>query len=279
MAKDTTISIPTAMCDALGEKAAVPLFNKLMQLEGKPFRDVPGRKTSQVTIGGKSYFIKQHYGVGWLEIIKNILAIKKPVLSAMTEVEAIRELTLAEIETTPLVAFGERGYNPARLQSFVITEDLGDIISLDNFCASWPQNPPDPRFKAMLVTALAELAAKLHGAGMCHRDFYLCHFALKKSDFQSGELNLVLMDLHRMLFDQRSNSKAFMKDIAALVFSTRDCGFDEEDWALFRAHYLPKNDAFWAQVFKRADALYAKFHSSKFQARLQTEKDSLEVSR
>lgn len=277
MAKDTTLSIPTTICDALGEKAVGPLFDMIMQLEGKVYRDVTRRKTSQVEIDGQSYFIKQHYGVGWGEVFKNLLSFKKPVLSAMTEVNAIRELSVNGISTTPLVAFGERGYNPAKMQSFVMTEDLGEIITLEDFCASWRDNPPDPRFKAMLIKALAELAGKLHAAGLCHRDFYLCHFVIKKSDFNAGNLNLILIDLHRMLFKQAPNGKVAMKDIAALVFSAKDCGFNDEDWALFKAHYLPQSDDFWTLVFARADRLHEKYHSDKFQARLREERDGLEV--
>jgi len=76
LAQDTTLSIPTTLCDALGESAVGPLFDMIMQLEGKVFRDVPRRKTSQVQIGGQSYFIKQHFGVGWPEVIKNLLSLK-----------------------------------------------------------------------------------------------------------------------------------------------------------------------------------------------------------
>jgi hypothetical protein len=36
------------------------VFAAMMGLSGKAFRDVPGRKTMQVEIGGKYYFIKQH---------------------------------------------------------------------------------------------------------------------------------------------------------------------------------------------------------------------------
>ncbi len=277
MAKDTTLSIPTMICDALGENAVGPLFDMIMQLEGKVYRDVPRRKTSQVEIGGQSYFIKQHYGVGWGEVIKNLLSFKKPVLSAMTEVNAIRELSVHGISTTPLVAFGERGYNPAKMQSFVMTEDLGEIIALEDFCADWQDTPPDPRFKAMLIKALAELAGKLHAAGLCHRDFYLCHFVMKKSDFKAGNLSLILIDLHRMLFKQPPNGKAVMKDIAALIFSAKDCGFNDEDWALFKQHYLPQSEDFWTLAFARAERLYEKFHSDKFQARLREEQDGLEV--
>lgn len=260
------------------------LFASLMQLEGKAFRDVKGRKTMQVNLNfankgvgmaNQSYFIKQHFGVGWGEIFKNFLSFKKPVLGAMTEVNAIKKLSEIGIVTTPLVAYGQQGCNPATQQSFLLTEDLGDIISLEDLCANWKNNPPDPKFKQMLVIALAELAAKLHGAGLCHRDFYLCHFVIQKKTFAQGKLELVLIDLHRMLQNQPSDGKAVMKDIAGLIFSAKDSGFTAQDWDLFKAHYLPQSESFWQKVELRTDKLYEKFHSEKFQERLKQEKSKL----
>ena len=260
------------------------LFASFMQLQGKAFRDVKGRKTMQVNlnfankgvgVANQSYFIKQHFGVGWGEIFKNFLSFKQPVLGALTEVEAIKKLAEIGIATTPLVAYGQKGCNPATLQSFLLTEDLGDIISLEDLCADWKNNPPDQKFKHMLIVALAELAAKLHGAGLCHRDFYLCHFVIQKKTFAAGKLELVLIDLHRMLQNQPSDGQAVMKDIAGLIFSAKDSGFTAEDWDLFKAHYLPQTENFWQKVELRTDKLYEKFHSEKFQARLKQEKSAL----
>jgi UDP-glucose:(heptosyl)LPS alpha-1,3-glucosyltransferase/heptose I phosphotransferase len=236
---------------------------------------VPGRKTIQVNLGTKSYFIKQHFGVGWGEIAKNLLSFKEPILGAMTEVKAIQKLYEIDIPTTPLVAYGQQGCSPASMRSFVMTEDLGDIVSLEDLCADWQTNPPDERFKQKLIQALAQLAAKLHSAGLCHRDFYLCHFVLKKQTLAQDSINLYLIDLHRMLQGQSSNGIAVMKDIAGLYFSAIDSGFSEEDWLLFRQYYLPQSSAFWRQVEQRAQQLYAKFHSEKFQKRLSAEKSGL----
>ena len=113
------------------------VFEALMQMPGKAFRDVPGRKTIQVAFGSKSYFIKQHFGVGWGEIFKNLISFKTPILGAMTEVHAIQKLDEIGIPTTPLVAYGQQGCSPASMRSFVMTEDLGDIDSLEDICANW----------------------------------------------------------------------------------------------------------------------------------------------
>jgi UDP-glucose:(heptosyl)LPS alpha-1,3-glucosyltransferase/heptose I phosphotransferase len=250
-------------------------FAAMMQLQGKAFRDVKGRRTIQIKLGEHSYFVKQHFGVGWAEIIKNLVTFKKPILGAMTEVNAIQQLTQLGIPTTPLVAYGQRGRNPASLQSFVMTEDLGDIVSLEEVCADWVNNSPDAAFKQKLIIAVAELAAKLHQVGMCHRDFYLCHFVLKQAELKQGMLKLYLIDLHRMLQQQSTKGTAVMKDIAGLYFSAMACGLDADDIALFKQHYLPQNEAFWQQVCARAQKLYAKFNSEKFQKRLALEKQAI----
>jgi len=265
------LAVPDVIKQSLGSDDT---FDALMQLQGKAFRDVKGRKTIQVELAGKIYFLKQHFGVGWGEIFKNLLSFKKPILGAMTEVHAIERLEQLGIATTPLVAYGQRGSNPAKLQSFVLTQDLGDIISLEDLCADWQNNPPDAEFKRRLVIALAQLAARLHGAGLCHRDFYLCHFVLKKAELAQGDgdIALIVIDLHRMLAGQPSSGSAVMKDVAGLYFSTMDYGFNADDWALFRQYYLPQTDNFWTRVEARANKLYAKFHSEKFQNRLSAEK-------
>jgi heptose I phosphotransferase len=252
------------------------VFEACMRLQGKAFRHVPGRKTMQVNLGNKSYFIKQHFGVGWAEIVKNLVSLKKPIYSAMTEVSAIQKLTEIGIPTTPLVAYGQQGGNPASVRSFVITEDLGDIVSLEDLCADWQQNPPEVQFKQNLIIAIAQLAKKFHSAGLSHRDFYLCHFVLKKIDLESGNLNLHLIDLHRMLHGQKPNGGAVMKDISGLMFSAMDCGFTEEDWNLFKQYYLQQSGGFWMQVEARSKALYRKFHSDKFQKRLTFENSTLD---
>ena len=250
------------------QQEGLSMFEHAMNLQGKVFRSVVGRKTMQIDIAGKSYFIKQHFGVGWGEIVKSFLSGKTPIIGAMTEVNAIQKLDEIGIPTTPLVAYGQRGCNPASMRSFVLTEDLGDIDSLEDICADWHENPPDAAFKRKIIIAMAQLAAKLHSAGLCHRDFYLCHFALKKAELAQGKIKYYLLDLHRMLQSQQPNSSAVMKDIAGLYFSMLDFGFDAEDLALFKQEYLPQNADFWRKVEARANALYSKFHSEKFQKRL-----------
>ena len=265
------------------------VFEAVINLQGKAFRDVLGRKTMRVQINNKNYFIKQHFGVGWREIFKNLISFKMPILGAMTEVNAIKKLDKIGIATTPLVAYGQRGYNPATMQSFLITEDLGDIVSLEEMLQDSKTYPMTDESKRLMLIAVAKIAAKLHGAGqskaLAHRDFYLCHFVLSRQNAVAHHYNLNLIDLHRMLQNQSPNGNAVMKDIAGLYFSmlqnglgAQDLGardLDAQDLSLFKQHYLPQTAVFWAKVDKRANKLFSKFNSAKFQQRLAKEKAAI----
>lgn len=260
-----TLEVPQSFSRALGEGDT---FERIMQLQGQVFRDVPGRRTLRFVLGGKGYFVKQHFGVGWREIFKNLLTLRLPILSAVTEARAIKKLDALGIPTTPLVAYGCRGASPASLRSFVITEDLGDIISLETICADWPRNPPDVGFKRRLIKAVAETARKFHEHGMNHRDFYICHFCLDNQKLPQNEIHLYLIDLHRVGIRSHIRQSDRLKDMAALYFSAMDIGLKQRDYLLFLKVYrnrplrtlLQSESDFWRQVNLRAIFLYRKFH-------------------
>ncbi|SNR94630.1 heptose I phosphotransferase [Methylobacillus rhizosphaerae] len=244
------------------------IFAAVMDLQGQVFRDVPGRKTIRVDIAGQSCFIKQHFGVGWGEIFKNLLAFKLPIISADTERRAIEALGRIGIATTPLAGYGERGCSPASRQSFLITHDLGDILSLETLAEQWAVTPPEPRFKRHLLIEVASLAARLHDSGLNHRDFYLCHICLDLPRLRQGDIHLYLIDLHRVGIRETIRSRDRMKDMAALYFSAMNAGLSARDYLRFLRRYrgrsiritLQEERDFWRQVQVRAIRLYIKLH-------------------
>jgi len=250
------------------EAANGDIFSTIMQMGGEVFRDVPGRRTIKVKLGKNSYFIKQHFGVGWHEIFKNLFTFRLPVLSALTEWRAIQKLDEIGIPTTPAVAYGVRGDSPAKLQSFLITEDLGDIVSLETLCAEWPQNPPGATFKRHLILAVAKVARLLHDNGLNHRDFYICHLCLDKKRLAAGDIYLYLIDLHRVGIHEQIPRSARMKDMAAMYFSAMGIGLTKRDYLRFLRAYrqqplhqvFASERSFWSKVSTRAVKLYVKFH-------------------
>ena len=77
----------------------VDAFDYIMQLDGEMFRDIDNRRTLRFSLGGRRYFLKAHYGVGWKEIIKNLLQFRLPVLGARNEWRAIRRLQELGVDT------------------------------------------------------------------------------------------------------------------------------------------------------------------------------------
>ena len=259
------MELPDRLAHALGEGDA---FEQAMRLEGEVFRDVPGRRTLRFWLDGHAYFAKLHFGVGWGEIFKNLLQLRMPVLSALTEWRAIQRLKDIGIPTTPAVAYGCRGGSPATLRSFIITEDLGEIISLEDYCRDWPQTPPLLPQHRQLMRAVADIARKMHANGLNHRDFYICHLCLDGRKLAAGEIHLYLIDLHRMQIRSATPETARMKDMAALYFSALDIGLTRRDCLRFLRDYsgMPLHELFmsqrrfWAKADRRARKLYHKFH-------------------
>ena len=244
-------------------------FEDFMVLEGEVFRQVEGRRTLRFEMGGRGYFIKTHSGVGWREIFKELSQGRLPILGAWNEYQAIKQLPELGVDTMSLAGYGKRGWNPARQKSFVITESLDNRESLEDFCAEWPQSPPSVRLKRLLIEKVAEVARKLHENGLNHRDLYICHFLMEVEQLPGflakGSIRLELIDLHRMQFRAQTPLRWRVKDVAALHFSSMDIGLSKRDQLRFMRLYsqnslrqeLTENSAFWRQVQKRADRLYA----------------------
>jgi heptose I phosphotransferase len=250
-------------------------FGAVMNLEGKVVRAVDGRRTFRFTLGGRSYFAKTHNGMNWMRILRKLLQFRIPVLGAEQEWQAIHRLQTLNICTTPPVAFGCRGgLNPVRRRSFLVTEDLGETVTLNQECRKWPYFPPNPRFKRALITEVARIARTMHEHGMNHRDFYLCHFRLnlngKYASVRQGHQTpqLYLMDLHRMQYHNRLPYRARCKDIGGLYFSAMDIGLTSKDIFRFLQTYtglplrriLQEDMKFLQQVHRRARLQYKRKH-------------------
>jgi heptose I phosphotransferase len=215
-------------------------FVAVERLQGQVFRELEGRRTLRTEVAGRSYFVKIHRGIGWGEVFKNLLSLRLPVLGAENEWRAIEHLTAAGVATMRAVAWGRRGGNPARQHSFIITEELTPTVSLEDFCRDWPQRPPTPALKRALIARVADMAGRMHRAGINHRDFYICHFLLYCDPAPTPEaIRLHLIDLHRAQCRQATPRRWRDKDLASLYFSVLEIGLTRRDILRFlRAYFL-----------------------------------------
>ncbi|MEX1200413.1 MAG: lipopolysaccharide core heptose(I) kinase RfaP [Methylophaga sp.] len=247
------------------------VFAVARELDGEVFRDKEGRRTLRFSYDGKSYFLKYHAGIGWREIIKNLLQGRLPVVSARNEWQAVQALEKAGIDTMTLAAFGERGLNPARRESFVITEDLTQTMSLEYVGEQWQKTPPTLQSKRLLIEKLATISRKMHTAGINHRDYYLCHFLLDEAFAEhnviSDSTRLFLIDLHRAQIRRAVPRRWQVKDLASLHFSAHAVQLSQRDLLRFirtytgvSLHYtLHRNKYLWAEVSKRSNDLLLKW--------------------
>ena len=208
-------------------------------LQGEVLRALEGRRTLRTEIDGRGYYVKIHRGIGWGEIFKNLLSGRLPVLGAGNEWRALERLTAAGVDTMRAVAFGERGSNPARRHSFIITEELAPTVSLEDFCRDWLQQPPAPALKHALIRRVAEMAGRMHGGGVNHRDFYICHFLLHLPVDASAP-RLSLIDLHRAQVREKTPRRWRDKDLSALYFSALEIGLTKRDRLRFLKTYFAR---------------------------------------
>ena len=265
---------------ASGELAAAHSAGKLLDwartVAGRAspqdvYRNKEGRKTLRFEQGGRSFFLKLHSGVGWAEIIKNLLQGRLPVVGAANEYHAVQALERIGVDTLSVAAYTSTGRNPAARQSLLVTDDLVGTVSLEDYCANWAAVPPEPRVRLRLILKLADSARRMHGAGINHRDFYICHFHLDESSLAEQSPRCYLIDLHRAQIRGRTPRRWRIKDLAGLYFSAMDCGLTRRDLLRFIHHYsegglrraLGEDARLWRQVERRAWQLYRKGHGAQ----------------
>lgn len=214
-------------------------FEAVEALQGEVYRELEARRTLRTEVDGRGYFVKIHRGIGWGEIVKNLVTAKLPVLGAGQEWQAIERLQQAGVATMTGVAYGERNSNPADQHSFIITEELAPTVSLEDYSINWRAEPPQPRLKRALIAEVARMVGMMHRAGVNHRDCYICHFLLHTDKpVTPDDFKLSVIDLHRAQTRPAITRRWRNKDLAALYFSALDIGLTRRDKLRFLRGYF-----------------------------------------
>lgn len=214
-------------------------FTEVEKLHGETYRALETRRTLRFEMAGQGYFLKLHYGTTLKEVIKNLISLRLPVLGADREWNAIHRLESLGVDTMNGIGFGQKGWNPIRRTSFIITEDLAPTISLEDLCAKWPMRPPKPQVKRLIIRHLANMVKKMHQGGVNHRDCYLCHFLLHLPfDGSKKDLKLSVIDLHRSQIRQHVPVRWRDKDLIGLYFSSLEIGLTQRDIFRFLTTYF-----------------------------------------
>ncbi|GAB3105369.1 lipopolysaccharide core heptose(I) kinase RfaP [Aestuariicella hydrocarbonica] len=238
-------------------------FEVVEHITGDVYRELEGRRTLRFELHEKAYFLKLHRGIGWKEIFKNLVQGRLPVLGASNEKAAIEALQAVDVGTMSVAAFGEKGQNPARQLSFIVTDAIEPSISLEDLAIEWREQPPSLQQKRAVMATVCHMARAMHEAGVNHRDFYICHFLLRNRTF-TNDPDLAIIDLHRALIHKKIPYRWRLKDLASLYFSAFDVPLTLRDKLRFIRDYtgLPLREALndqqklWQQVEAKAQHLY-----------------------
>ena len=133
---------------------------------------------------------------------------------AEEEVRGYEALVAGNIPTAPLVGWGKLKDG----RSFVITENLAGYVPGDKLIEAGTVD-----FDRLLEPT-ADLAAKLHGAGLHHRDLYLCHFMAKLQgagpDTSVADVRLIDVARVHRLPGFLTRRRWVVKDLAQFWYST-----------------------------------------------------------
>ena len=221
-------------------------FRLLNELDGEVYRELEARRTFRFEMDGKGYFAKVHQGIGWPEILGDLIRLRTPTLGAKDEWKALNLLKKVGVQTMTPVAFGEKGINPASKQSFLVTEELENMITLEDFCEGWSHKPPSFQLKRAIITKLAGISRTIHANGLNHRDYYLCHFMMPKAQsYDPSSLEFYLIDLHRAQIRISVPNRWILKDLSGLYYSSLNYGLNQRDILRFIKIYtgLPLRQA------------------------------------
>ncbi len=111
-------------------------------------------------------------------------------------------------------------------EAFVISKAVPHVMKLDQWARTYLEDRQntgkdsklDPSMlKRQIIDSTADIIGRLHWAGMCHQDLYLCHFLCGSRD---KALPLTLIDVQRVRkFNRGLPLRWQVKDLAQFYFS------------------------------------------------------------
>jgi len=208
-------------------------------------------------------YLKRHYRLSWW---RGMLAAFWPDAGWSPAMQEWQHLEWARSQGMPVpatVAAGEYIGPWGRLQSFLAIEELTDMLPLhEAIPAAAGQLPPAffQIWKRSLIAEMARLTRVLHERHCFHKDLYLCHFYIPRTD--TGRLPewrgaVHLIDLHRLSRHRWTRPIWQVKDLAQLLYSSEVTGVTARDRLRFWQGYAgPKRRAYWYRLLGRAVQLH-----------------------
>jgi heptose I phosphotransferase len=231
------------------------LAETVMAIESRDrFHAKQGRSTARVRFdsarGPLAVYLKRHHRLPWGDRLRALIdpgGHHSPASAEFAHLEMARALGIAVPEA---VAAGERIGPWGHLESFLMVAELTGCRELNEVLPGLAGSMTAGEFhrlKRSLVGEMAAISAKLHNAGLFHKDLYLCHFFLDRRPGAEAGRRLVLIDLHRLARHRLTAARWRWKDLGQLLYSTFGVGgITDRDRLRFWAEYRRLTGLRWA---------------------------------
>ena len=173
------------------------------------------RYRARIALPGKNQFVylKRYEGETLCGFLNRWYEDGQQSTPAEREVNVALALRQQNIAATMPVAYGRSNDSGLRQKSFVLTAAVpGD--SLEKIFRNEKQIAWKEKLK--IIGTVAMLAHKFHENGWRHRDFYLCHIFMCKTE---ADIKLTLIDLARVFRPRWRPERWRIKDLAQLNYS------------------------------------------------------------
>ena len=222
---------------------------RVMHLESTGhFEAKQGRSTGRCVldsdVGPLVVYLKRHYRhPRW----RGLLATFWPRRGWSAGLQECRQLQWASaqgIAVPEVLAAGEFVGPWGRMQSFLAIEELTGMLPLDQAIPLALRELAPDAFRAWkkgLALELARVVRFLHDRDRFHKDLYLCHFFVRRSDtarLPEWRNNVYMIDFHRFAHHPLTRTRWRSKDLGQLMFSSEVEGIGPRDRLRFWRAYL-----------------------------------------
>jgi hypothetical protein len=224
------------------------------------FHAKQGRSTGRWVLesDGRSLavYLKRHYRLPWWHGLLATLWPGKGWSPALVEAQHLEWARQQGLPVPAVVAAGESIGPWGRLQSFLAVEELTGMLPLHLAVPAAARQMDGHAFaiwKRGLIAEMARLTCELHLRRCFHKDLYLCHFYLPRTDTAPGPMpqwqgRLHMIDLHRLGHHPFTWRVWQLKDLAELLYSSNVQGVTARDRLHFWRAYIGTDrrlDAWW----------------------------------
>lgn len=158
----------------------------------------------------RRFYLKRLSRAHLKRLIEEMLAFEWPLSKCRREWESAEALSGTGVSAAPMAAMGERRLGPFPLESFLVVEAAYGAETLDVFLVG-PAAPRTHHERTAFIAALSHSLARMHSAGLFHRDLYAKHIFVRR---EGGKFVINIIDLQRM--HRGTGRRHLAADLAAL---------------------------------------------------------------